>query len=413
MIVFYVYVAVIFLWTVIYPQISIAQHALGFQTSEIFARANHLTAIGLASFLAGWLGFFTLVPPTRRLSHPEPDGPLLIPNGFVPATLIALPFLVLSFPQQSILTAAYTSSEIVGAGLQINVLKPAAIVSILLALVSCVQQPNRLKKVVVGLLLLTLLGLSGFGSGNRVEELGCLLGAAWVIHGTRPFKAVPKLWILGGIVLCVFMLALGELRGSLASSELSLEAVGDALLSGRQLVPDAETLHMRPSTNGDVAVTLCVVIGLTETHIMEVDNGDTFFKYARMTLPRFLNADRPDELQVILSRLGLTGGGLYVLAEPYVAGGALGVMVVLVLFGMGVAWLEIRFLSRNLGRFAYLMYLLLLSCVPRWLLYSSFSMYKHVLTGLLVFACVRVAGSLLGRAASRSEIPQGAMPVLQ
>ena len=41
-----------FLWPALYPQLFIAVHSTSFQTADIFAKANHLTAIGMAAFLA-------------------------------------------------------------------------------------------------------------------------------------------------------------------------------------------------------------------------------------------------------------------------------------------------------------------------------------------------------------------------
>src|SRR6202035_6171336 len=50
----YVYIAVMFVWPVLYPQVFITVHSTAFQSAQIFAKANHLTAIGIAAFLATW-----------------------------------------------------------------------------------------------------------------------------------------------------------------------------------------------------------------------------------------------------------------------------------------------------------------------------------------------------------------------
>jgi hypothetical protein len=126
-----------------------------------------------------------------------------------------------------------------------------------------------------------------------------------------------------------------------------------------------------------------------DTEVLHIDYGKTFLQYLDMTLPRFINVDRPVELQVLLQRLSLTGGGLYVLAEPYLAGGAFGILAMLGFFGVMIGTLEALYLSNRLGRIAYFLYALLLSCVPRWFQYSILSMYKHVLTGMLLLAVVK------------------------
>jgi hypothetical protein len=163
---------------------------------------------------------------------------------------------------------------------------------------------------------------------------------------------------------------------------------------------------MRPSTNGDIAATVCVVLGLVDTGVLEIDHGETFTKYLSMTLPRFLNPQRPIELQVLLQQLGMTGGGLFVLAEPYLAGGAVGVFIVMGLVGFVIGTLEVRFVRRALAPTGFFLYLLLLSCAPRWFLYSFLTMYKHVLTGIVILAVVAfLTHHFVGESAIRVRTP--------
>ena len=51
--------------------------------------------------------------------------------------------------------------------------------------------------------------------------------------------------------------------------------------------------------------------------------------------------------------------------------------------------LEALYISNRLDGYAYYLYALLLSCVPRWFQYSILSMYKHVLTGILILLAVK------------------------
>jgi hypothetical protein len=130
---------------------------------------------------------------------------------------------------------------------------------------------------------------------------------------------------------------------------------------------------------------------------LEIDHGETFVKYISMTLPRFFNRDRPIELQVFLQQLAMTEGGLFVLAEPYIAGGAVGVFIVMGLFGLLIGALEVRAVRRELTPTAFFLYLMLLSCAPRWFLYSILSMYKHVLTGTLILLAAQLASGVIGK----------------
>jgi hypothetical protein len=390
-VVFYLYICVALLWPVLFPQIFIAVHSTSFQTPEIFAKANHLAAVGLASLVAGWLLGLQLVAWRRPPSRPRVAFPVR-PGSFVFILLLALPMLVLAFPTESIFTVGYNGAaneNTIGAALEINVLKPGVIISSLLSLMALLQRPSRLRWVVWGIFVSVLIVVLGFASGDRVEEVGCIVAAGWLVLSNRTDHRTPKTWILAAVGLCLFLLVLGEIRSALPSQPLETSSLRSALDRSLDLIPSGQSGRMRPTTNGDAALTFCVVIGLVDTEVLHIDYGKTFLQYLDMTLPRFMNSDRPIELQVLLQRLSLTGGGLYVLAEPYLAGGAFGILLVLGFFGLMIGTLEALYLSSRLVPIAYFLYALLLSCVPRWFQYSILSMYKHVLTGLLILAVVK------------------------
>ena len=400
----YLYASVALFWPILYPQLTIAVRSISFQTPEIFAKANHLVAIGLAAMMAGWLLAFECR--SRWPRRPSTlERPPVSADGFMPLMLMALPLLVLSFPTESILTVAYNGEPrewTVGKALEINVLKPALIICLLLALLSVLQRPTPFRKLVWGSLLAVVVIVLGFASGNRVEELGCLLGVGWVLQNRQPGRRIPKRGITIAAAILLAMLVLGEIRSVLPFQSLDSALFADASRRALQIIPQSDTLRMKPSTNGDIAATLCVVIGLVDTGVLEIDHGETFVKYLSMTLPRFLNPERPVELQVFLQQLAMTGGGLFILAEPYLAGGAVGVFLVMCFFGFLIGALEVRSIRCELTSSGFFVYLLLLSCAPRWFLYSILSMYKHLLTGVVVLLVTLVISSLTGRRSPRT-----------
>lgn len=405
-VVFYIYVALALLWPTILPTIFIAVHSTAFQTADIFARANHLVAIGMASLTAGWLIAAHFVASRRAPKHRRNLYPVRA-DSFAVIISLSIPLLILAFPTESIFTIGYTGAAkdtTLGSLTELNVLKPAVVICVLLGLMALFQRPTRWRWTLWGVLLCLLVLVLGFASGSRVEEIGCLIGVGWLILQRRKIKSVPKAWIVGAVALCIFMLILGEVRSELPNRPLNGALLADATERALQLVPKPETLRMKPSTNGDIALTLCVVIGLVETGVLEIDHGDTFLKYADMTLPRFLNPGRPVELQVFLEGLALTGGGLFILSEPYIAGGAFGVWIVLGLFGICIGALEALSIRGWLQGWTEFCYVLLLSCVPRWFLYSILTMYKHVLTGVLLLLLITFLTRLYAR---RSEVNVG------
>lgn len=388
---FYLYICAAFLWPVLFPQIFISVHSTSFQTPEIFAKANHLAAIGLSSLAAGWLAGLELVAWRGRRATPRTRFPVRA-DSFIFIAMLGLPMLVLAFPTENIFTVGYNGAanqNTIGAELQINVLKPGVIICTLLMLMTVLQRPTRLRWSVWAAAAAVVILVLGFASGDRVEEVGCLFAAGWLVLSNRPIRKTPRSWIVAAAVLCLFLLVLGEVRNTLPSQSVDASLLESALQRSLDLVPDGASSRMKPSTNGDAALTFCAVIGLVDTGVLNIDYGGTFLKYLNQTLPRFMNEDRPIELQVLLQRLWLTGGGLYVLSEPYLAGGAFGILLVLGFFGLLIGSLEAMYVSRTLGGLAFYLYALLLSCVPRWFQYSILSMYKHVLTGVLLLLAVK------------------------
>src|SRR5579872_3163332 len=191
-VVFYVYVASMFFWPAVYPQILIAVHSPGFQTPEIFAKANHLAAIGLSAFLAAWLVAFGRGSAKGGV-RAESAKAAMPRDAFWFLILAAIPFLILSFPTESIFTHVYDplTPATIGAGLEINVLKSALLICLLLGLVSLGEDASSLRKYVLGALLAFAILVVGFARGSRVEELGCLLGVGWVLQSRKPLKKMP------------------------------------------------------------------------------------------------------------------------------------------------------------------------------------------------------------------------------
>jgi hypothetical protein len=201
-IIFYLYIAVALFWPVVYPQIAIAARAASFQTPDIFAKANQLVAIGLATMLGTWLLAFDLHArrPPRDLSHERLP---LRSGSFAPLMLMALPLFVITFPTASIFTVGYSGAPrdvTVGASVEINVFKPALIICLLFALITLLQRPTLWRKIFWWAALAAEILVLGFAVGNRVEELGCLLAVGWLFQERQPRRRFPK----RGVAAAVF-----------------------------------------------------------------------------------------------------------------------------------------------------------------------------------------------------------------
>jgi hypothetical protein len=199
--------------------------------------------------------------------------------------------------------------------------------------------------------------------------------------------------------LVVGLILLGELRNTFSTSGDALGGVGN----GMALVPFADTVMGRPSTNGDAAVTLCATIGVVLDGRLDFDYGMRYFRYFQMTLPRFLNRDRPMEMASELQQYSETGGGYYIINEPYLSGGALGVLLLMGAIGSACGALERRCHTGQLGRWTELAYGVAMAGSVRCVLYGTFTLYKEALVAVLAYAALIILGGPIANSLSAPE----------
>lgn len=393
-VVFYLYVLQAFFLPVLNQNLYFSVHSQFFQTPEIISKAVLLITVGFSAFLVGWIFSQTRSRTLSRrvLCKRQPLFPIRKVDFYI-AVLLAVPCFVLAMPRENIFSTGYgnAAATSTSADLELHTIKPALYICLLIALAATRKMRSRGATVLFYSFFVISLLLVGFGAGNRVEEMGCIMAAAWLLQIRRPTFETPRAWIVSGIVFTLILLVLGEVRNEiptmLAEGRFDLTEMVGKTFSG---FDGKSTGTMKPTTNGDVALTLCATIGLVDSGAIPHDYGLVFAQYLNMTLPRFVNPNRPLEFQNQLRLLTPTGGGLCILAEPYVAAGTLGIIVFMCMNGLVFGNLEARYLSGRLTGKLVVAYVLLLSCVPRTYLYSTFSGYKHIITGLIIIGLVIV-----------------------
>jgi hypothetical protein len=411
LVVCYLYVGGVFVAHELFSGEYFSVHSRWYQTDIIIERAGCVTLVGFLAFLAGW--YTTMARKSPRESRRSLPGSFrgitsVGPHHFWWALCLWLPCLILSMPAETVLTNSYSNvtNSTRSADLQLNAIKPASYLLLFLAAAAYQRRPVPRRALV--LIICTAVGLilPGFAAGNRVEELGGILAIVWIIQKPRrrPFAVRQVLLVTAPLV--VGLILLGEIRNTFSTTGDALSGVS----SGMALVPFGDTVMGRPSTNGDAAVTLCTTIGVVLDGRLDFDYGLRYFRYLQMTLPRFLNKNRPMEMATELQQYSETGGGYYIINEPYLSGGALGVLVLMGTIGAACGSLERRCRAGQLGRWAELAYGVALAGSVRCVLYGTFTLYKEALVAVLAYAALMILGGPIGKPLVASRTERGRLP---
>lgn len=403
---FWLYAVLPFIWMMLIPGLSVSVHSRVYQSDWIVARSGQILLLGVSSMMCALYAAQLRGLRSRTKSPAGPGSRLhLNPATTIAALIVAAPLLAFTLPQQTMFSAGYVgaSKTTLASQVELNALKPALYSALLLAIWPVLRKPT---KVQVGLIL-CLAGFSIWGSGlsigNRVEELGFIAALAWMIQARFFQGKTPKSWIPAGGALFLVFLLVGEYRNVVQDTTVDRslwETASEVLL---RMVPTGGVQSMKPTTNGDAAITLCAAVGMQETGVLSRDHGLVYLRYAEMTLPKMVNPNRPMQSASYIQTLTSTGGGWLFLNDAVLAEGSMGVLIVMGMFGWLLGKLETKVELRRLTPFAGYIYAVLMIATPRAVLYGSFSFYKIVLGGLGVYGIVYVVAEMIHRREGAGE----------
>jgi hypothetical protein len=365
--------------------ILIAYHSPEFQTEYLFRRVSQLSLLGLASFGTGWGLIYKKVGKDNIFSTDKIIFPFQ-PVIFWVTLVLSIPFIIIVAPQQSILSVSYSEVQSVGY-LGINVIRPAGFILLLFALLICIDFPARIRWILWGSMSAFALGYVGFLAGNRVESLGFLIGISVGWQWKRKNIFARHRVLIVSIALVLLLQLLGYVR-----SANSLELQDAFKLVNNDVVS---------FTQADVAVTLLVTVGLVDRKIIKMDYGRTFWNILLQTFPTFITPNRPPSYAELIQSFTSTGGGSYIINELYVVGLALSVAGGLFIVGTFFAYLE--FSRQGVGGF--ILYLMVVASLPRFVFYGWIALYKYILTGSLLYMAVYLLSSFFYKLNSNQGYP--------
>lgn len=223
--------------------------------------------------------------------------------------------------------------------------------------------------------------------GVRMDALNGIFGAIilYLIYNNKSLKVTPKILILG-VLLFILIQLIGILRGALSFLELD-DIISLLMVSFNNLIynENASILFYQGTIN-DIATTFSGIILLLKNNVIEFYYGGSYIDYIFRTPPQFLYPDRPKDLAWIFENNGFTsGGGFFELAEAYLNFGIFGVFIIPFIISFLFSISYKMFILNKYSLFHSILLFSLLSGFMRGLLYQTFTFYKSIITGIIIY----------------------------
>jgi len=226
-----------------------------------------------------------------------------------------------------------------------------------------------------------------FLRGVRMDALNGIFGLVilYLLYNDKPLKVTPKLFFLG-IFLFMIMQIMGMLRSAL--NYLTFDEIIVVIKNGFSAIMEGSRsgILFYQGTINDIATTFSGIIYMIQHHIINYYYGNSYLDYILRTPPKFLYPDRPESLAWIFVNHGFTsGGGFFELAEAYLNFGVMGAFIVpfVISFLLGCAYK--LFVNNKYSIFYSILLFSFLSGFMRGVLYQSFSFYKAIVTGFIIY----------------------------
>lgn len=226
-----------------------------------------------------------------------------------------------------------------------------------------------------------------FLRGVRMDALNGIFGAIilYLVYTNKGLKITPIIFLVG-IVLFVTMQIMGLIRS--APNFLSFDEIIDILILGfTQLLVNSDSgIMFYQGTVNDIATTFSGTIMMLKENMIDYYYGGSYFDYILRTPPSILYPDRPQDLAWIFANHGLTsGGGYFELAEAYLNFGVLGAFIVPFIISFLLSSSFKMFVLNKYSIFHSILLFSLLSGFMRGVLYQTFTFYKAVVTGFIIY----------------------------
>lgn len=226
-----------------------------------------------------------------------------------------------------------------------------------------------------------------FLRGVRMDALNGIFGSIilYLIYTNKKLKITPIIFI-GGVVLFVVMQIMGMLRSAL--SFLSFDEILDVISRGFVQIFEGSRsgVMFYQGTVNDIATTFSGTIMMLKENTIDYYYGSSYLDYILRTPPQFMYPNRPEDLAWIFVNNGFTsGGGFFELAEAYLNFGLLGAFIVPFIISFVFSSSFKIFVLNKYSIFHSILLFSLLSGFMRGVLYQTFTFYKAIVTGFILY----------------------------
>ena len=226
-----------------------------------------------------------------------------------------------------------------------------------------------------------------FLRGVRMDALNGIFGTIilYLIYTNKKLKITPIIFI-GGVVLFVVMQIMGMLRSAL--SFLSFDEILKIISRGFVQIFEGSRsgVMFYQGTVNDIATTFSGTIMMLKENTIDYYYGSSYLDYILRTPPQFMYPNRPEDLAWIFVNNGFTsGGGFFELAEAYLNFGLLGAFIVPFIISFVFSSSFKIFVLNKYSIFHSILLFSLLSGFMRGVLYQTFTFYKAIVTGFILY----------------------------
>lgn len=356
--VFFLSAAIVLLPKVIDENYVTGGLSIWYQTNGLFSEVSQIALMALVCMYLGW----DLKIHNRRTKfNLFKNSPLKIEALFWTSVILGFAFAYISLPKITLLTATYREILVTKASQDIKATNALALFSLNIAYFAYLLKPTRIKQLAAfGLFLISFI-YCGLLAGGRVEQLGSMMGLVITYQWHKRMQIPKRVLIYTGALLFILFSVVGLLRSENG-------------LSGARPIYEYYSSLSFLNTQKDVMTTSIVVVGLEKDGFIEMDYGKTLLNVFASTLPRNFDSERPEQFDTKISEIAQWPGGSFVINEPYISGGIIGIAVSFFLIGALFKKIE----NYKSGMYQRVIYLGFVCGLPRFVYYGWLPAYRYI-----------------------------------
>lgn len=359
-------------------------HLVKYQTPEIATQMMLLTVMALCSTIYAWVVI------TKKVTFKQiwrPDGTYHV--RIASYLLIAVISAILVGPSRGdlIFKAPY-SSVAYSPPLGLNIFGILVVFSVITCVTYTLIYPSiRRYQIMIFIVAIILILYAFVLRGNRGELVSFLVAWFLLWHEIKHKKIEIWKLVLFTIALIFFSQVWAIYRATATTGMSLFGAAKEALLylfSSAEMVGKGDVSPLGRITPVGMSTILFGTIGMADTGVFPRLYGISYLRYIPNTLPTFIYTSRPQGLAWIFVNYGETsGGGFLELAEAYLNFGMIGSIVIPGLISLFYFTVYRHALMRWSPQ-AFMWYGIAASMIIPTTLYGTFSLYKALVTWLII-----------------------------